>query len=270
MQALPEERSLLAELTLPINRCNVPAPVLASLIFQEHPIQLQLDGVETFYSELFDRLVICRDARQRVEIFNDYMAVRFRLPEAKLAHRPDADPVPRPQSNYRKLLLGWLFDSDSDAGAAWRQWVESRFGLRTIYHHELISAPESDAYIRYMQACVRSTYQTNDLVSQLDLLYSFCQYQLVQQYPDRQHLTLYRGSSESPHYQSQQHPVLILNNLSSCSSDVDEAYRFGPRVVELQVPLSKIVCFDALLPRGLNGEQEYMVLGGIYKAKQVW
>jgi len=56
MQALPEERSLLAELTLPINRCNVPAPVLASLIFQEHPIQLQLDGVETFYSELFDRL----------------------------------------------------------------------------------------------------------------------------------------------------------------------------------------------------------------------
>ena len=34
--------------------------------------------------------------------------------------------------------------------------------------------------------------------------------------------------------------------------------------------LSKIVCFDALLPRGLNGEQEYMVLGGIYKAKQVW
>ena len=51
MQPLPEERQLLAELTLPINRCNVPAPVLASLIFQEHPIQLQLDGVETFYSE---------------------------------------------------------------------------------------------------------------------------------------------------------------------------------------------------------------------------
>jgi len=270
MLPLPEERQLLAELTLPINRCNVPAPILASLTFQQHPIQLQLDGVETFYLALFDRLVLCRDARKRVDIFTDYMAVRFRLPEAKLSHRSDADPVPRPKSNYRKLLLGWLFDSDSDAGAAWRQWVESRFGLRTIYHHELITTAESDPYLHYMQACVRATYQTNDLAGQLDLLYSFCQYQLAQQYPESPHLTLYRGSDESPSYHVRQEPVLFLNNLSSCSSDADEAYRFGPRVVELQVPLSKIVCFDTLLPRGLNGEHEYMVLGGIYKVKQVW
>ena len=270
MQPLPEERTLLAQLTLPLNRCNVPAPVLASLAFQQYPVSLQLDGIETFYPELFDRLVCCRDARQRVSIFNDYMAVRFRLPEAKLNLRPDADPVPRPQSNYRKLLLGWLFDSDSDAGAAWRQWVESRFGLRTIYHHELIPPQDSDAYLRYMRACVRATYQTNDLAGQLDLLYCFCQYQLAHLYPQQQHLTLFRGSSESPRYHLEQQPVLVLNNLSSCSSDEDEAYRFGPKVVELQVPLSKIVCFGTLLPRGLNGEHEYMVLGGIYRVKRVW
>lgn len=96
MPPLPEERTLLAQLTLPLNRCNVPAPVLASLAFQQYPVSLQLDGIETFYPELFDRLVCCRDARQRVSIFNDYMAVRFRLPEAKLNLRPDADPVPGP------------------------------------------------------------------------------------------------------------------------------------------------------------------------------
>jgi Dinitrogenase reductase ADP-ribosyltransferase (DRAT). len=270
MLPLPEERSLLAKLTLPLNRCNVPAPILASLAYQQYPVSLQLDGIETFYPELFERLVVCPDARQRVDIFNDYMAVRFRLPEAQLAPRPDADPVPRPQSHYRKLLLGWLFDSDSDAGAVWRQWVESRFGLRTVYHHQPISDSESAAYLRYMQAYARASYQTNDLVGQLDLLYCFCQYQLAHLYPLQQHLTLYRGSTEAPKYQVQQQPVLLLNNLSSCSSDVDEAYRFGPKVVELQVPLTKIVCFDTLLPRGLNGEQEYMVLGGIYKAKQVW
>ena len=60
MPPLPEERSLLAQLTLPLNRCNVPAPVLASLAFQQYPVSLQLDGIETFYPELFDRLVCCR------------------------------------------------------------------------------------------------------------------------------------------------------------------------------------------------------------------
>ncbi len=253
-----------------LNRCNLPPALLAAVDYQQQPLPLQLDGVLPYHSSLFTRLDQQPDAATRASCFGDYMAVHFRLPGHVLTPWPEAEPVPRPQAHYRRLLLGWLFDSDSDAGAAWRQWVESRFGLRTIYHHELISAPESDAYIRYMQACVRSTYQTNELASQLDLLYSFCQYQLVHKYPEQQYLTLYRGSSESPRYHYQQHPVLILNNLSSCSSDVDEAYRFGPRVVELQVPLSKIVCFDALLPRGLNGEQEYMVLGGIYKAKQVW
>ena len=56
-------------------------------------------GVETFYSELFDRLVVRRDARLRVDILMiDYGGV-VSAAGGKLAHRPDADPVPRPQSN---------------------------------------------------------------------------------------------------------------------------------------------------------------------------
>lgn len=270
LQPLYDETQLLRDITYPINRCNLPGALLASLSFQKYPASLQLDGMEIFYPDLFDLLVACRDSKKRVEIFTNYMAVRFRLPEAKLHFRADADPVPRPQSNYRKLLLGWLFDSDSDAGAAWRQWVESRFGLRTIYHHQPIEFHDSDAYLRYMRACIRATYQTNDLYGQLDLLYSFCQYQLAQNFPDQTHMVLYRGSHESVGYKHEKETVLLLNNLSSCSSDIDEAYRFGPKVVEIQVPMSKIVCFDTLLPRGLNGEQEFMVLGGLYRVKRVW
>lgn len=270
LQPLHDEAHLLRDISYPMNRCNLPGALLASLSFQHYPASLQLDGIEIFYRDLFDQLVMCRDSKKRVEIFANYMAVRFRLPEAKLAFRSDADPVPRPQSNYRKLLLGWLFDSDSDSGAAWRQWVESRFGLRTMYHHQPIQFEDSKAYLRYMRACIRATYQTNDLYGQLDLLYSFCQYQLAQNHPEDTHMTLYRGSHDSVRYRHEDGMVLLLNNLSSFSTDIEEAFRFGSKVVEIKVPMSKIVCFDTLLPRGLNGEQEYMVLGGLYRAKQVW
>ena len=46
--------------------------------------------------------------------------------------------------------------------------------------------------------------------------------------------------------------------------EIDEAYRFGSRVYGVEVPLSKIVCFDTLLPGSLGGESEFMVLGGLY------
>ena len=58
--------------------------------------------------------------------------------------------------------------------------------------------------------------------------------------------------------------ILCVNNLSSFTREIDEAYRFGSRVYGVEVPLSKIVCFDTLLPGSLGGESEFMVLGGLY------
>ena len=103
----------------------------------------------------------------------------------------------------------------------WRQMGGIAIYLRTIYHHELISEPESMRISVICRLCVRSTYQTNELASQLDLLYSFCQYQL-HQYPNNKYLTPIGVVVNRLRYHYQQHPVLILNNLSSCSSDVDE------------------------------------------------
>lgn len=260
---------LQSRICLPINRCNLPASILASLTFQRHPVPLELDGIRPHYQDLFSQLSALPDSGQRCQHFADYMAVHFRLPGHPLTPWPEAEPIPRPQANYRRLLLGWLFDSDSDSGAAWRLWVESRFGLCTRYHREPILHQEAGPYYRFMQACVRATYNTNDLASQFDLLYSFCQLELHYRYPDALHLELYRGGDERPLSGTDEDPVVLYNNLSSFTREVDEAYRFGPRVHAVQVPLSKIVCFESLLPGALDGENEFMVLGGYYRVTRV-
>ncbi len=262
------EADILKRITIPLSRCNVPPHVLASLTYQQYPVSLELDGVWTFYRDLFDCLVIERDASIRQQIFTEYMAVKFRLPEAHLLPRDEVDPVPKPHANYRRLLFGCLFDSNSDSGAVWRQWVESRFGLMTLYHHELIPSAEAESYLRYLKAYARVAYMTNELFSQLDLLYSFCQYQLAHRFAQSK-ITLYRGGTQPVTYSFVGEKVILLNNLSSFAVNIDEAYRFGSYVVEVEVPLSKVICFDSLLPRGLSGEQEFMVLGGLYRAKRV-
>lgn len=256
-------------LTGPCNRCNLPPALIASLDYQRQPIPIELDGVKLHYRDLFLRLDQLTTAQQRASCFADYMAVHFRLPGHELAPWAEAEPVPRPQANYRRLLLGWLFDSDSDAGAAWRLWVESRFGLRTLYHKEPIPTADSGPYFRFMQAGVRATYNTNDLASQLDLLYSYCQYELAQRHPGHSHLSLYRGGHEQADIAADGSLQLQFNNLSSFTQQQDEAYRFGSCIYAVQVPLTKIVCFDALLPTTLGGEREYMVLGGRYRVERV-
>ena len=252
------------ELALPINRCNVPGYLIASLSYQAAPCPLILDGIEPHFADLFVHLRRQSDAAARAARFIDYMAVRFRLPGYDLAPWPEAEPVPRPAANYRRLLLGWMFDSDSDAGAAWRCWVESRFGLRTLYHRQPIDGDESPARWAFLQAATRMLYQTNALDTQLDLLYSFCQFELACRHPSQRHLTLYRGGSERPYPSDAGPAILCVNNLSSFTREIDEAYRFGSRVYGVEVPLSKIVCFDTLLPGSLGGESEFMVLGGLY------
>lgn len=66
-------------------------------------------------------------------------------------------------------------------------------------------------------------------------------------------------------------PTLItLNNLSSFSSDKEIAWEFGSLVWKVQVPIAKIVFFSGLLPSSLlQGENEYLVLGGDYRVERL-
>ncbi|WP_157810365.1 NAD(+)--dinitrogen-reductase ADP-D-ribosyltransferase [Vibrio sp. HA2012] len=263
------EAALLLQITFPLNHCNVPASLLASVAYQTCPIPLEIDGIRIWYSGLFNALQDECDPDIRALRFNDFMTARFHLAKVQAPELRESDPPPRPKVNYRRLLLGWLFDSDNEQGAAWRSWVESRFGLVTCFHHEFVSGPDSPEYLRFRGKCTRATYNTNELYSQLDLLYSFCQQELRLRYPEVTHLTLYRGCSELPEYILDGQSVRLFNNLSSFTADPESALRFGSQIFAVQVPLTKIACFESLLPHSLQGEQEFMVLGGLYQVEKV-
>ncbi|WP_181388424.1 NAD(+)--dinitrogen-reductase ADP-D-ribosyltransferase [Vibrio albus] len=263
------EAELLHRITFPLNYCNVPSWLLASVAYQDNPIPLELDGISTWYPRLFDSLKGEQDPVARARSFNDFMTARFHLAKVKPQNQDMDDSPPRPKVNYRRLLLGWLFDSDNEQGAAWRSWVESRFGLVTCFHKESVSGPDSPEYLRFRQTCTRAIYNTNELYSQLDLLYCFCQQELRLRYPGTNHLTLYRGCAELPEHTLDGQSVRLFNNLSSFTADPESALRFGSQVYAVKVPFQKVACFESLLPQGLQGEQEFMVLGGLYRAEKV-
>ncbi|WP_319536838.1 NAD(+)--dinitrogen-reductase ADP-D-ribosyltransferase [uncultured Vibrio sp.] len=265
----PEENEVLNQICLPLNHCNVPSWLLASIAYQDNPIPLELDGIQIWYPKLFNNLKSIDSYETRAEHFKNFMTNLFHLAKHDYNAQENTDPPPRPKVNYRRLLLGWLFDSDNEQGAAWRSWVESRFGLLTCFHKESLHGPDTPEYLRFRKTCTRATYNTNELYAQLDLLYCFCQHELRLRFKGREHVTLYRGCAELPEHTIDGQAVKLFNNLSSFTADADSALRFGSKVYAVEVPLAKIACFESLLPDSLQGEQEFMVLGGLYKVERL-
>ena len=179
---------------LSINRCNLPAVILGSLTYQRHPVPLEIDGIRAFHADLFGLLAPITDRRERAERFIDYMAAHFcldHLEEAGLT--PGRRSKKRVNANYLRLVRGWSFDSDGREGAVLKHWVETRFGLLTRHHGGPLDGRDSEGYHAYMDQAAAGLYATNALESQLDLLYTYCQYELARQHPGEGHLTLYRG-----------------------------------------------------------------------------
>ena len=150
--------------------------------------------------------------------------------------------------------------------------VESRFGIPATYHGGRFVI---DPVVRDKCAAdrMRGAAQTMGVAMQLDLLFTFCQDELRRRHPDTTHLTLYRGTHDPEEYAVREGPdsdgtLVRLNNLSSFSSDAEVAWEFGSHVWAVQVPLAKILFFSGLLPRHLlEGEAEYLVLGGDYRVR---
>ncbi|WP_210394709.1 NAD(+)--dinitrogen-reductase ADP-D-ribosyltransferase [Motiliproteus sediminis] len=255
---------------LPINRCNLPATILGGLTFQQQPVPLQIDGVAHLHADLFRRLDELDSADARVRQFEDYLDVHFRLDDPSAAgFKPGGRG--RPKATWRRTLRGWFFDTDSREAAVLKSWVESRFGLLPRFHQAPIRDFSGEAYLAYLEARARGLYNTNSLEAQLDLVYSFCQYQLSQQ--QQSHLLLYRGVNRPEQLEQlpgcspagDALPALLLNNLNSFSCSVERASEFGDRVLAIRVPCEKVFCYDALFPGQLNGEGEYVVIGGLYQ-----
>ena len=254
-----------------VNRCNLPPLVLGGLTFQQHPIRLQLDGIEQLHTALFRSLDGIDDAADRAENFQDYMRSSFlldHLDEAGLD--TNRGKSRRGKADYLRVLRGWLFDADGIEGAVLKSWVESRFGLLPLNHRGPLADAESDNYRGYLAARARGLYNANALESQLDLLYSYCQYELRRQFAAETHLELYRGVNRIDRHQVLQQParnscILVLNNISSFTGNRERACEFGDYILQARIPLAKLSYVPGLLPNALKGEQEYLVIGGVYE-----
>jgi NAD+--dinitrogen-reductase ADP-D-ribosyltransferase len=254
---------------LPINHCNLPASILGSLSFQRHPVPLKLDGVEELHRGLFVALDALPDPRQRAQLFMAHMTAAFSLDHPEEAGF-SATAHDRARATYLRMMRGWAFDPDGQEGAVLKGWVESRFGLLPRHHGGPIRDFSGDTYRHYLEARSRGLYGANGLEAQLDLLYAYSQIELLRQRPDQTHLMLYRGVNRVGDYEvlqerSRGQRVVLLNSLNSFTPDRERACEFGDFILEVQVPLPKVFFFDRLLPGVLKGEDEFVVVGGVYE-----
>ncbi len=255
-----------------VNRCDLPAWRLASSEFNDAPEPIRLTGVREANRCLFDKLDHVADQQERGAIFADYMSVRFRLHEWR---DQQGNARRNLRHGYVRFLHGWGVDSNSVEGAVLKTWVASRFGIPPRYHRGKLTGQETDADLAFAQDSARGFLRTNAIDAQLDVLYEFCQYELLRRAIPGPRLTLYRGTCDCDDYEvlekrDRRTKCVNLNNLSSFTSDVECAGQFGPTVWEVRVPLVKIFCFSDLLASGvLRGESEYLVVGGDYWVKEI-
>lgn len=252
---------------LPINRCNLPAVILGSLTFQQHPAPLKLDGVEELHAELFRLLDPIAAAQERAKLFCDGLNAHFCLDHLEDAGL-DAATTKRAKANWLRILRGWSFDADSREGAVLKGWVESRFGLVPRHHGEPLRDFTSRAWQRYEEMRATGLYGTNALEAQLDLLYAYGQYEFDRAGRQGGHLTLYRGINRLDEHEvlsgQDKRQVVLLNNITSFSTSRERAGEFGDVILAVDVPVAKIFFHCALLPGVLKGEDEHLVIGGAY------
>jgi NAD+--dinitrogen-reductase ADP-D-ribosyltransferase len=264
-----QELMLPDQVFLTLNRCNIPPAVLGSLRFQQHPQAVFIDSIKELHKAFFTLLGQIDSAEQRAKKFIDYVDAHFRLSNLNDAGLVEGKTHNRDKADYRHILRGWLFDPDSRDGAVLKSWVESRFGLLTRFHRGPLSDPS--CYKTFRQACSQGLYNTNALEAQIDLLYSYCQYELSHQYEVAKTLLLYRGINNINSIdilqlrEETKQAIVLLNNLNSFSCERERADEFGDHVVSCQVPWQKILFFSNLLPGVLAGESEYLVIGGAYE-----
>ena len=251
------------------NRCNLSPWAIASVDFQENPQSLEIDSIRATDRRLFAMLDGIDDPIHRGERFHDYISVKFRLHEWA-EHQASARSSLR--SSYVQFLHGWGADSNGHSGAVLKSWVANRFGLPARYHGGRLP-DDAQASEQYHRDCMKGAAKTVAVGMQLDLLYTFCQYELARRYPEERWLTLYRGTHDPEEYAVRERPserraLVMLNNLSSFTSDPEIAWEFGSLVWKVRVPLQKIVFFSGLFPPHLlGGEAEYLVIGGEYRVQ---
>jgi NAD+--dinitrogen-reductase ADP-D-ribosyltransferase len=111
-------------------------------------------------------------------------------------------------------------------------------------------------------------YGTNALEAQFDLVYTFCQLRtgVTPSGRSARHALPRRQSHGRPRSAGQRRRrrhVILFNNLSSFTCSRERAGEFGDYILAVEVPLTKIFFHCGLLPGVLQGEDEFLVIGGV-------
>jgi len=255
------------------NLVGIPAGLIASTEFNDHPQRLRIAGALETHRGLFRLLDEAVDLTDAAERFKRYMDIVFGLNPSDYEIRHAEKRRFRP--SYLKLMEGWGFDSNSPQGAVLKGWVESRFGLTPTFHGEPLALYPSRAWMRYLEEKYSSRFHSNSIHMQLDLLYEYCQF-VAHRFglPAEGRVTLWRGvnSYDEPTLSETRlekgRCMLRLNNLVSFTTSRERADEFGDWILEVEVPIVKLLFFPGLLNKPLlSGEGEVLALGGHYWVK---
>ncbi|QPK63194.1 NAD(+)--dinitrogen-reductase ADP-D-ribosyltransferase [Methylomonas sp. LL1] len=254
------------------NLIGVATPCIVHHIFNENPKPLHIAGTREAAPGLFDQLAEQTTVEACGRIFQDYMCVVFGF-ETEQRLRDDPQGRRRYRNSYLKLIQDWGLDSNNAQGAVLKGWVESRFGLFPNYHKQQITSFLSRDWVIYIEEKMNSRYHNNCIYMQLDLLYEYCQWVIERfRIPAATHKTLYRGVNSLDDWvvkeQDKTHKIVRFNSIVSFTDDRCIASEFGSYILEVEVPMVKLIFFNDLLPHhALHGESEYLVIGGDYRVK---
>ncbi len=260
------------------NRCNLPPWVVASRHFDEEPQPLAIQGVREENRFLFDLLDGIDDPDERGRRFDDWMNVRFQLHQWQA--QATAGARRSLKNGYLRFLRGWGVDSSSLEGAVLKGWVESRIGIPPTFHRERLPgadrASDGDAaWEAYVADRTRGHAYTSAIDAQLDLLYTYGQYELSRRLPGERRVTLWRGQNRLEDHEvveklGPREWILRMNNLCSFTDDRERAWEHGDAVLEARVGLPRVFFAGHLLPRAiLRGEREWLVLGGEIRVRRI-
>lgn len=255
------------------NLVGLSTQFLADVAFNARPVPTHISGVREMNGGLFEMLELAADLAEAGEAFQTYMMAMFGI---DLEQREPREVVGRRRfrSSYLRLIKGWGYDSNAPEGAVLKGWVESRFGIFPTFHKQRLLRQAPDAWAVYVTEKMSSRFHNNSILSQLDLLYEFCQWALARfVLPQKSHVTLYRGINGFDEHPVRQridrHTVVMrLNSLSSFTAHRDIADCFGDIILTARVPAQKILFFNTLMTsHPLKGEGEFLVIGGDYELR---
>ncbi len=254
------------------NLIGIATACIAHPVFNQNPQPLHIAGTRESAPGLFEQLAAQATREDCGRVFQDYMCVVFGF-ETEQRLSDDAEGRRRYRNSYLRLIQDWGLDSNNAQGAVLKGWAESRFGLFPNYHKRRITGFMNRDWITYIEEKMNSRYHNNCIFMQLDLLYEYCQWVIARfRYPAATHKTLYRGVNALDDWivkdEDKQHKIVRFNSIVSFTDRRSIASEFGGYILEVEVPMVKLVFFNELLPRhALRGEAEYLVIGGDYHVK---